>query len=207
MNVKLITAITAGVMTAGTAVPVLAIPVTLPIDYRSGGVPAGSSATGIGGGSVTQNSEGLGVNSAGFAIFDDNGEVGPGETLTVPVNATVTGVWLLQLFEEGTPLGPVIEAGSVELFDANGSLGVFTFDGTGNPPKPASNGERFVDFGGAFAVTSATFNGGPGEFFPDQVLNEDFSVAGFTTAAPDGGSNLLLLSSAFSALGLMRRKW
>jgi hypothetical protein len=180
MNIRLLPVITAGALISGTAVSVLAIPGALPIDYRSGGVPAGSSATGIGGGTATQTIEGLGVNSAGFAPFDDNGEVGPGETLSVQLNTSVTGVWLLQLFDEVDFFGrPAVDAGSVELFDAgNVSLGLFGFNGAGNPPRPGGNGEEFVDFGGPKFVHHAVFSTPD----TDQISNKDYSVAGFTRA-------------------------
>jgi hypothetical protein len=201
MNIKLITTLAAGVLMATTAVPVLAIPAVLPIDYRVGGVPAGSSATGIGGGSVTQNGEGLGVNSSSVNAFnDDNSEVGPGETLTVTLGANVTGAWVLNLFDEAFD-----DAGTVELFNAvNVSLGTFGFNGLGN--APAGTGELFVDFGGSILVDHAKFSAGSSSTL-DQVFNKDYSVAGFTQAAvPDGGTNLVFLGTAVSVLGLMRRK-
>jgi hypothetical protein len=206
MTIKLNSIIAAGVLIAGTAAPVFAIPATLPIDYRVGGVPAGSSATGIvgfsgitpivGAATVTQNSEGLGVNSpSSLAFLDDNGEVGPFETLTVALGAPVTGVWVLQLFDEFFD-----DQGTIKLYDAsNALLNTFTFSGTGNL---APNGEKYIDFLGAIAADHATFSapGGIGS-------NKDYSVAGFTTAAPDGGTNLMLLGSALSVLGWVRRKF
>ncbi len=204
MNIKLNSVITAGVLIAGTAAPIFAIPATLPIDYRVGGVPAGSSATGVVGFSglnpivgpaiVTQNSDGLGVNSPSpLQFFDDNGEVGPLETLTVKLGAPVTGAWVLQLFDELSD-----DEGTVKLYDSsNVLLNSFNFSGAGNL---ASNGEKYIDFLGAIAADHATFSapGGIG-------ANKDYSVAGFTTA-PDGGTNVMLLGSALSMLGLVRRK-
>jgi hypothetical protein len=69
----------------------------------------------------------------------------------------------------------------------------------------------FIDFNGSIPVDHAIFSADAipanlGTAIGIILANRDYSVAGFTTA-PDGGSNLLLLGSALSALGLARRKF
>jgi len=211
MNVKLTTAITAGVMLIGTAVPVLAIPATLPIDYRIGPAPGDATATGLAplGANVTQYQDGLGVDSLAKTFFPPNGlnddphEVGPGETLKVQLGARVTGVWLLRLFQESLAGNDTTDAGQVHLYDSlNNLITSFSFNGTGNI---GGTGEKFVDFGGALDAKYAIFSASSGSLL-DQIANKDYSVAGFTTA-PDGGSNLVLLGSGLCALGLARRRF
>lgn len=119
------------------------------------------------------------------------------ETLTVmfadPISAA--GVWYTDLFSGG---GDPTENASATVFLFGG--GMLEFLTAGVDPMGTSNGEVFLDFGGALLIESIVFG------TPSQV-NDDHSVAGIVLAEeiPEPAT-LVLLGAGLLAAGLRRRR-
>ena len=108
----------------------------------------------------------------------------------------LTGAWVTNLFS-GT-----LETGTLLLNTAQG-LDTFTFSGL---QTSAQNplGDLYVNFGGALNVLSAQFV----TVNPLSLLgSKNYSVAGFSSSVPDGGTTLTLLGIGFMSLTMLRRRF
>lgn len=199
-----------------------AIPSSLDIDFRAADWlgAAGNSSWTVGdvtavamlpaGNALLSQSgtDGLGIDSND--PYEDPHEVGPYEMLQVNFTGTagdqLTGVWVTKLFVEG-PGGLLTDVGYVELWNGATMLDRIGFWGE---KTSAQNplGDVFVDFLGAFNLTSAKFYGL--EVAP--VLNLDYAVAGFEKSSqgppsvPDSGASFALLAMALCGLCGLRRR-
>ncbi len=112
--------------------------------------------------------------------------------LTFAMPQTVLGVWFTDLFNLGAD---PVETASVRLTTEAGGFLDFLIDGI--DPNGSSNGEVYLDFGGAISVTEILFGS-------DIDIDDDHSVAGLVTgmSVPEPGIAALLL---FGLIGLRLR--
>jgi hypothetical protein len=102
----------------------------------------------------------------------------------------LTGAWVTNLFSASA------EAGVLELVTTTGT-DILDFSGLN------STGNAYVNFGSALDVLAAEFCA----LSPTgQLLNQSYSVAGFTTV-PDGGTTLTLLGIGLIGLTTLRRRF
>jgi hypothetical protein len=187
------------------AASALAVPTTLDVDLRSAAWQAANGKTTYSVGNVSDTAAfppGSTLTWSSTAGVGDNAPAlaGTFDILNVAfLNGTgngFTGAWVTNLFS-GT-----LETGTLLLNTAQG-LDTFTFSGL---QTSAQNplGDLYVNFGGALNVLSAQFV----TVNPLSLLgSKNYSVAGFSSSVPDGGTTLTLLGIGFMSLTMLRRRF
>jgi hypothetical protein len=189
----------------GGAASALAIPTSLGVDFRSAAWQAAAGKSSFVSGNVTDNAVlpfgstltasstlGIGINaptplSGTLDILNVTFNLGSGTGLT--------GAWVTNLFS-GT-----LETGSLVLQTTQGTQ-TFLFSGIQSSSQN-SLGDVYVNFGSAYNVLSANFLA----LNPLSALGtKNYSVAGFSSSVPDGGTTLSLLGIGLISLTVLRRK-
>jgi len=134
---------------------------------------------------------GIGISAQGFLA-----KLSPVDILNVTfANGSgngLTGALVTNLFSNS------LESGVLELITTTGT-DIIDFSGLNSN----SSGQDYINFGGALDVLTAEFCA----LDPTgQLLNQTYSVAGFTSV-PDGGTTLTLLGIGLISLTVLRRRF
>lgn len=199
----MITAIFGGVASA------VAIPTSLNIDLRSTAWSSANGTTQSTVGNLTataafppgsvltwSSTDGLAINSPSLLglgtidILNMSFTAGSGNGLT--------GAWVTNLYN-----GLIDEAGLLVLNTSNGTQ----YIGFSGQQTSSQNplGDVYIGFGGSQNVSSAQFY--TVNALGGLVGNRNYSVAGFTTSVPDGGTTLMLLGCGLMSLTVLRRRF
>jgi hypothetical protein len=189
----------------GGAASALAIPTSLGVDFRSAAWQAAAGQTTFTSGNVKDSAAlPLGAtltasSTAGIGINAPTPLSGTVDILNVAFSLAsgtgLTGAWVTNLFS-GT-----LESGTLVLNTTKGTE-TYLFSGLQSSSQN-SLGDVYVNFGGAYNVLSASFLVAN----PLSVLGtKNYSVAGFSSSVPDGGTTLSLLGIGLISLTVLRRK-
>jgi len=193
----------------GGAVSAFAVPTTLAVDYRSAAWKPAAGQTNYSVSNVDDtaafppgsiltwsSSAGVGVD-APFLLGVGNIDI-LNVTFGAGAGNGLTGAWVTNLFN-----GLVDNTGLLVLNTSTGTdfIGFYGLQTSSQNPL----GDVYVDFGGAQNVTSAQFY--EVNSLGGALGSKGYSVAGFSSSVPDGGTTLTLLGIGLISLTVLNRRF